>query len=144
MEAGTLVNARAGYAAAIATLADVADRTGSGAARYWADYLAADPDQRAPAEVTGRPHIRVEPGMRFGGPQLRGISTDAIAGLYLAERDEAAVCDDYDISRHELLVVLWFEGEHGCGEHREALGAWAKAAYRALARGEIDGIVVPV
>jgi hypothetical protein len=81
--------------------------------------------------------------MAWGGPQLRGISTDAIAGLYLAERDEAAVCDDYELTRHELLVVLWYEGTHGCKTHRKALEAWAQGAYWALARGEIDGVAAP-
>lgn len=88
-----------------------------------------------------RPAIHVEPGMSWGGPQLRGIPTDAIAGLYLAERDEAAVCADYDLTLHELLVVLWYEGTHG--EHRAELGAWARSAYWALARGEIGGVAVP-
>lgn len=36
----------AGYEQAIATLRDVAERTGSPAARWAADYLAADPDRR--------------------------------------------------------------------------------------------------
>ena len=37
-----------GYTEAVATLADVADHTGSPAARWAAEYLAADPDHRAP------------------------------------------------------------------------------------------------
>lgn len=41
--------ARAGYEQAISTLLDVAQRTGSPAARWAADYLAADPDRLAPA-----------------------------------------------------------------------------------------------
>lgn len=94
--------------------------------------------------MTVRPFIRTEPGFRFGGPHLRGISTEAIAGLFLAERDEAAVCDDYDLTRHELLVVLWFEGTHGCRANRKALGGWADAAYGALARGEVGELVVPL
>ena len=93
--------------------------------------------------MTDRPFIRTEPGMRFGGPHLRGISTEAIAGLYLAERDEAAVCADYDLTRHELLVVLWFEGMHGCAANRKALGGWAEKAYKALARGDVDGVEAP-
>jgi hypothetical protein len=40
---------RAGYEQAIATLRGVARRTGSPAARWAADYLAADPDRLAPA-----------------------------------------------------------------------------------------------
>ncbi len=44
--------ARAGYEAAIATLLDVAQRTGSPAAQWAAEYLAVDPDKRAPS-ITG-------------------------------------------------------------------------------------------
>ncbi len=39
---------RAGYEQAVSTLADVAQRTGSPAARWAADYLTADPDRQAP------------------------------------------------------------------------------------------------
>ena len=35
-----------GWRRALATLSDVADRTGSVSARYWADYLTVDPDRR--------------------------------------------------------------------------------------------------
>ncbi|MER7002227.1 hypothetical protein ABT297_04150 [Dactylosporangium sp. NPDC000555] len=47
--------ARAGYDQAVTTLRDVADRTGSPAARWAADYLAADPDRRAPAVAVAGP-----------------------------------------------------------------------------------------
>ena len=40
---------RVGYQSAVATLLDVADRSGSPAARWAAEYLAADPDKRGPA-----------------------------------------------------------------------------------------------
>jgi hypothetical protein len=42
---------RAGYETAVAALTDVADRTGSVSARYWAEYLQVDPDGRAPELV---------------------------------------------------------------------------------------------
>lgn len=46
--------ARAGYEAAISTLLDVAQRTGSPAAQWAAEYLATDPDQRGkpPADTS--------------------------------------------------------------------------------------------
>lgn len=90
--------------------------------------------------MTDRPAVHVEPGMNFGNPQLRGISTDAIAGRYLVE-GEAAVRDDYGLTRHELLVVLWFEGAHG--DYRAELGEWAQAVGWALARGDVDGVAAP-
>lgn len=128
----------------VATLEDVAARTGSVSARYWADYLLADPDRRAPApRVTDRPVIRIEPGMRFGGPHLRGISTEAIAGAFLAGESADAVADDYDLTLHELWVVLWFEGTHGCRANRRALGGWSEAVYGRLVRGDAAGIEAP-
>lgn len=93
--------------------------------------------------MTDRPHIRTEPGMRFGGPHLRGIGTDAIADLIVAGEGPDAVCDNYGISRHELAVVLWFEGEHGSKRHRKALGVWADGVYGRLAQGDVDGLEMP-
>ncbi len=92
-------------------------------------------------EAVTRPAVQFEPGMRFGGPHMRGIGTDPIAGLFLAEKDAAAVADDYGLTLHELWVVLWFEGTHG--EYRAELGEWARSVYWQLARGEIDGIAAP-
>ncbi len=47
--------ARAGYETAIATLRGVEQRTGSPAARWAADYLAADPDKLAPVATAPNP-----------------------------------------------------------------------------------------
>lgn len=93
--------------------------------------------------MTDRPCVRVEPGWRFGQPHIGGVSTDAIAGLIAAGEDEATVCREYDLSRRELLLALWFEGIHGSCRHRAQLGAWAQAAYKPLADGRIDDVEVP-
>lgn len=49
---------RSGYQQAVATLLDVAERTGSPAARWAAEYLTADPDRRAPGAT--RPNLLCE------------------------------------------------------------------------------------
>lgn len=48
-ERGKADGGRSGYDQAVTVLRDVAQRTGSTSARYWADYLAVDPDRLAPA-----------------------------------------------------------------------------------------------
>lgn len=84
--------------------------------------------------MSERPAVRVEPGWRFGQPHMRGISTDAIVGMYMAGESAEAVCEDYGLTRHELLVVLWYEGVHGSKKRRRLLGEWAeKVAYPVLA-----------
>lgn len=82
-----------------------------------------------------RPVVSVDPAMRFGAPHIKGISTDAIVGLYIGEQGNAdAVQADYGLTRHELLLALWFEGTHGAKAMRRLLGEWAsKVAYPVLA-----------
>jgi hypothetical protein len=52
--------------------------------------------------------------------------------MYWAGETAEAVCDDYDLNRHELAVVLWYEGEHG--DYRDRWQDWARnVAYPRLA-----------
>jgi len=71
-----------------------------------------------------RPHVRVDPAQRFGWPNIKGISTAAIAGMVMAGEDVTAVADDYSISRHEVLLACWHEGIHGV--YRTEWGRWAE------------------
>lgn len=82
-----------------------------------------------------RPAIRVEPGMAWGRPHLRGVSTEAIAGLYAAEGDLDAVAADYGLTRHEMLVVLWFEGMYG---GRSGWRHWAEIIAGPVLAGWVD------
>lgn len=59
--------------------------------------------------------------MAFGAPALRGISTEVIAGHYWNGED---VETDYELTRHELLVVLWFEATYGQPRFRRRWKAW--------------------
>lgn len=80
-----------------------------------------------------RPVITVDPAVRFGYPHIKGIPTDAIVDAYLAEEDFAEVADDYGLTVHEMLLVLWFEGMHGRKKRRRILRKWAlDAAYPVL------------
>ncbi len=58
-----------------------------------------------------------------------GISTETIADAYWAGDD---VEDEYGLTRHELLVALWFEATQGQPRHRRRWKAWGEQAYRAL------------
>lgn len=88
-----------------------------------------------------RPAVEVRPGMRFGLPQIRGIPTDAIAGMVRAGEPVETTADDYGLSVHEVLLACWYEAEHG--QYRKKWRRWARDAYGPLARGEINGIEAP-
>lgn len=63
--------------------------------------------------------------MAFGAPAMRGISTEVIAGHYWLDED---VQTDYELTRHELLVVLWFEATQGQPRFRRRWKAWGVEA----------------
>lgn len=75
-------HAAGGYRQAVATLLGVAERTGSRAARWAADYLAADPDRLAPTSSPPAPPTACRPGK----PSRTTVSKE------WAER--AQLCDD--------------------------------------------------
>ncbi|MEU4558501.1 hypothetical protein AB0F72_08925 [Actinoplanes sp. NPDC023936] len=54
---------------------------------------------------------------------MRGVSTEAIADAYWLSED---VEDEYGLSRHELLVALWFEASQGQPRFRERWREWAE------------------
>lgn len=82
--------------------------------------------------MTARPFVTVDAAVRFGQPHIKGVSTDAIASLYLAGEPVATVADEYGLTYHEVVLALWFEGEH-VRDRRRALGWWARnVAYPVL------------
>lgn len=81
-----------------------------------------------------RPVIQVDPAVRFGRPQVRGIPTDAIADTLYAGESAESVCDEYGLTRHELLVALWYEASGGDYAQNPSWKRWAnEVAYPALA-----------
>ncbi|MFI2663373.1 DUF433 domain-containing protein [Micromonospora carbonacea] len=78
-----------------------------------------------------RPTIVIDPAVRFGYPHLRGIPTDAVAGMVWAGETVETVCGEYDMTRHEVLLCCWREGLQG--EYRRQWRVWAEAAHPVLA-----------
>lgn len=93
-----------------------------------------------------RPVVSIDPAMRFGRPQIKGIPTEAIADMYWAGESAEVVCDEYGLTRHELLVALWHEAANG--EYRKRWKDWASGeAYQRLASWtkplDVDTIPLP-
>lgn len=95
--------------------------------------------------VDEQPHVRVQPGVRFGYPHIRGIPTDAIAGMVWAGEDLAVVGDEYGLTRGEVLVACWFEGTHGRPRSgfRRAWRGWAFDVGKQMWRPIVDYTAVP-
>jgi len=95
------------------------------------------------------PVVTFDPGVGWGRATMHGIHTDAIAERYWASGNDAAVCADYGLTRHELAVALWYEAVNGTAR-REYAGwvLWAeKVAYPRLAGWvkplDIDSLPLP-
>ncbi len=73
-----------------------------------------------------QPRVEISPGIRFGRPAIKGISTEAIAGMVWAGENIGTVADDYGISRHEVLLACWHEGMYGSRAYRQRWKAWAE------------------
>lgn len=95
--------------------------------------------------TSDRPVIEISPAVRFGRPAIRGISTEAIAGMVAAGEDPDVVCSEYGITRHELLLACWWEGSDGV--YRKKWRRWAEeVAYPALAGWkpfDVDAMPLP-
>jgi uncharacterized protein (DUF433 family) len=100
----------------------------------------------APGQGDPRPVVTFDPAVRFGYAHIKGIPTEAIADVYWAGETADAVADDYGLSRHELLVALWFEGAHGTYRDRWRQWAW-DVAYPMLGGWrkpfDLDGLPLP-
>lgn len=77
------------------------------------------------------PQVTVSPAHRFGQPSMKGISTEMLADMYWAH-GEVELLDDYELTRHELLVALWFEATQGQPRFRKRWKTWAVKAGDAL------------
>jgi hypothetical protein len=62
---------------------------------------------------------------------MKGISTEMIADMYWVQGEDELMAD-YDLTRHELLVALWFEATWGCPRFRRRWKAWAEQAGQVL------------
>lgn len=75
--------------------------------------------------ATTYPQVTVSPSLNFGQPTINGIATATIAEMYDAGGADE-VLNEYDITLHELLVALWYEGNHGRPKHRKLWRTWAR------------------
>jgi hypothetical protein len=85
--------------------------------------------------------------MRFGYPHMRGVATDAIAGMVWAGESPETVADEYGLpGRSWVLVACWFEARHGRPRtgYRRAWRSWAERAGQAMWRATpVDYAAIP-
>jgi hypothetical protein len=72
---------------------------------------------------------------------MNGISTEVIADLYWLGEN---VQDEYSLTRHELLVALWFEATQGQPRFRRRWREWGLVASQALWKSDSDVDSVPL
>ena len=92
-----------------------------------------------------RPHIVIDPAMCFGAPQIRGVSTEAIASMVRAGEDFSTVADEYDLTLHEVILACWWEAQPAPWYRRE-WRAWADSVAPALGGWEpldVEAIAEP-
>lgn len=91
-----------------------------------------------------RPHVVTDPAVRFGRPHIKGVSTEAIAGMVMVGESLAEVAANYDITVHEVILACWFEGTHG--RYRKQWKQWAEKVAPGLAgleKFDPDGVEEP-
>lgn len=92
--------------------------------------------------------LRVEPGVRFGAPQIRGRSAESVAGPIAGGDGVDATAEDFGLSRPEALLCCWFMAVYGAKLAGEPLwdlvwGGWLRDQSTAMARGQWDGVPDP-
>lgn len=90
-----------------------------------------------------RPVVTVDPRVRFGRPQINGISVEAIAELVIAGEDIDTVLKQWGITRPQLLVACWYVAVYGPPRHRHMWREWLAAAEGPLAHGHYTEIPDP-
>jgi hypothetical protein len=66
---------------------------------------------------------------------MNGISTEVIAESHWLDDSPQ---DDFGLTRHELLVALWFEATQGQPRFRRRWREWGRTASQALWKSDID------
>lgn len=99
---------------------------------------------RKPTPTPDRPHVRCEPGVRFGQPHVKGISVDRIVEMVVVG-EWNSLRDDYGLSRGDVLVACWWWADRGRSRDRAARAwkFWATANFDAMAGGRWDAVPDP-
>jgi uncharacterized protein (DUF433 family) len=103
--------------------------------------------------MTG-PQVVVNPAVRAGQPQIKGIPVVALCDVVWAGESVDRVADDYNLTRADVLVGCWYAGMLGLpGERRKVLaatplwrkrwGAWAEKVTAALWSPPVKYDVIP-
>lgn len=106
----------------------------------------AEPDRfTGPSRPTPEPpHVRVEPGVRFGRPHIGGVTVEAIVGTLTAGDDPSTVADGYGLGRADLLLACWYVARHGPPCRREAWAGWLDRWEATIATTGYDPAAVPL
>lgn len=91
-----------------------------------------------------RPVIVIDPARRFGRPSIKGISTEAVAGMVMGGESINVTADEYGLTRHEVILACWHEGLQGV--YRREWNVWANEVHRPLGGWEpldVDAISDP-
>ncbi len=70
------------------------------------------------------PSISVDPKVRFGKPVIKGtrIPVDLILGKLAGGMTYEEICEEYDLTRKEILAVLDYAANHLAGEDIKITG----------------------
>lgn len=101
--------------------------------------------------LRSRPHVAVDPGMKFGEPTIggTGIAVDVVAGMVWAGETVDTVAWEYSgsgwtVTREQVLVACWFVATHGNSRRwRKRWKAWAEQAHQHMHAGDWDKVVDP-
>lgn len=78
------------------------------------------------------PVVVADPRIRFGRPRVGHTATEDVAGMIWAGEPVDVVCDEYELTRHQVLLACWFEATYGPPRRRRAWREWADQAHRTL------------
>lgn len=90
-----------------------------------------------------RPQVVVDPQMRFGAPNVRGVSYHVLTDAVAAGEDVDSVAAEYDITRNDVLVACWYAGLYGTRTEQTWLKVWALEWHPLMWRGEWDAVEDP-
>lgn len=93
--------------------------------------------------MSDRPHVRAEPGIRFGQPNVKGVSAEVLGDLVFAGDPVDEVAEDYGMTRGDVLVACWYLGMYGGKAWVRRWRSWCNDVYDLLARNNPDYTAVP-
>lgn len=102
--------------------------------------------------VTDRPHVEVDPSVRYGAPTVVGrVRVVDVADLVWAGEPVVVVMEEHNLTRVEVLVACWYAGTHGFPGRtgmpsrvwRQRWGTWADKAGLVLWRADGDTGTIP-